>query len=202
MILINHNPALSPNCSGIGRDNLQNFLDYWNRKLIAREVKEISWNINHYVGPIELSEMAVIDGTTTSTYNQTYGGYLERPYNCRMIFETECIIEIESDDRELNFKGTIETCINLIKDKIHFAVFYAEGMRSPHIRIYDLLPLNLTSIEARTARKRFTLMYVPMKYHGVIDTSLFSRHKICLEFADHYKYNTPLNLLFEYGAGK
>jgi len=119
-------------------------------------------------------------------------------WDTRNILLSEGVIEIEKGDWKINIKGFWDTCINLIKNKIHFAVFYAEGMRTPHIHIYDLFPDCKDWAEKEMAMAIFCRKIVPFEYFHLIDTALWGEHPIALEFSKHYKYGTMNKLLFEY----
>ena len=96
-------------------------------------------------------------------------------------------------------KAQRRASLNLIKAKIHFAVFYALGQKCPHIIIYDFMQLNeLTKIARRKARELFCSNFVPFEYYYQIDKSLFSEHKVCLEFRGHWRYHTIFNLITEW----
>lgn len=93
-----------------------------------------------------------------------------------------------------------ETMASLIRNKYHFFVWYAEGQRSPHIRIYDLEELEELNPKQRIkAQIIFWQKHVPFGCFHLIDTGIFvDEHPIQLEYAMHWKYGTPFNLLFEY----
>ena len=116
---------------------------------------------------------------------------------------TQIIPETRAEIDKLEFEKAIdvlcEIMLSLIRKKIHFAVFYAEGQRSPHIIIYDFDELlKLSSFQRTKAKAKFWRWVMPFSFH-YLDQALFDdEHYVPLEFALHWKYGTPFNLLFEY----
>lgn len=94
----------------------------------------------------------------------------------------------------------VEICRFLIRNHYNFFVWYAEGQRSPHIRIYDFEELNYLNPEQRIkAQIEFWKKHVPFGMFHLIDSGIFvDNHPLQLEYALHYKYKTPFLLLFEY----
>lgn len=140
------------------------------------------------------------DGEVIKSKIKTYN-YFEPFMNTRLKIPSETILEI---DKINDFK----TCLNifyeiwqsLIRNKIHFAVFYAEGQRSPHIRIYDFDELlELDSLQRVKAQILFWRQHVPFGCFRFVDTGVFQdEHPIQLEFSPHWRHRTPFDLLFEY----
>ena len=138
------------------------------------------------------------DEESTSTKDEYYNGYFNPRWNTRRVLDTELRIEFDNEFRLKNIRAFWDTCINLKERGIHFATFYAIGMRSPHIVIYDFLPPGLEPEVAKKARIAFCRKVVPMNAIGYLDTGLLDTgHKVCLEFSKHWRYGTMLRLMFE-----
>jgi len=119
--------------------------------------------------------------------------------NTRTQLKTELRAETDklSPERAQSFMAEIS--LELLKKEIHFCVFYAEGQRSPHIIIYDFQELaELTPFQRMKARAKFWRWVIPFRMH-ILDASLWDdSHYVPLEFAPHWKYGSPFDLLFEY----
>jgi hypothetical protein len=175
-----------------------------NSELQAKRMKFLErltiWNYNPSV---EVYEMYPFESENGIIKNQpTIPQYFHEISFCntrkKLPTETDC----ETDKLEFNKAVSLitETCLSLIRSKIHFALFYAEGQRSPHIRIYDIEGLNeLTNFQGIKAQIKFWKQHIPFGCFQFVDTSLFDReHLLQLEFAPHWKYGTPFNLIFEW----
>ena len=93
-----------------------------------------------------------------------------------------------------------EVMMSLIRGKYHFSIFYAEGQRSPHIRIYDFFELEELNPQQRIKEQiNFWRKHIPFGCFQYVDTGMFVDDRpLQLEFALHWKYKTPFNLLFEW----
>lgn len=136
-----------------------------------------------------------------------FDGYNFNPlWDTRDILLSEAVIEIESADKNktqgqndlISWEGTLETIWSLQKHKIHFAVFYAEGMRTPHIHIYELFKDVQDWAEKEMAMALFCRKVIPFEYFHLADRNLWGQHTIALEFAKHYRAGHIKKLLFEY----
>ena len=181
------------------REARKEFLDYW---FIHHPMKlgKKSWSRIEYIG-FEVCIMYENYGNVTSTSNESYL-YFNPAYNTRTNFDTEWDCEFDHENHEWNVKAICLVCLNLIHQEYHFSVWYAQGMKSPYIRIYDLLPEGLTERQRVSARKQFSKEVVPSHLWKYLDKSFFHRTKICLEFSKHWRYRTHLKLLFEYLPNK
>lgn len=158
----------------------------------------IYWQVQ-LLDPLYVCNMQVINNEVFSSRDEIHDGlYFGFPsFNTRYLFPTEWCLEFDTDHITA-IKCCCASILNLINQDYHFCVWYAEGMRSPHIRIYDLLPEDMNEEIKFMARKKFTEAIVPKEYWPYVDWGLMKRHKLCLEFAKHWHYNTHLKLLFEY----
>lgn len=120
--------------------------------------------------------------------------------NTRTKINSETCYEIDKLDYEKAFKIICEVISSLIRNKLHFSVWYAKGQRSPHIRIYDFEELEeLTPQQRIKAQVEFWKKQVPFGCFQYTDTGIFiDDHNIQLEFSIHYRHRTPFDLLFEY----
>lgn len=126
---------------------------------------------------------------------------LHNPYwNTRTKMQCETCLEIDKLTFEQAHAIICETCLALIKRNIHFAVFYCEGARSEHIRIYDWNDLKiLEPYQREIAQAQFWRSVMPFGTFQYADAGMWQdEHFYCLEFALHWKHNTPFDLLFEY----
>lgn len=124
-----------------------------------------------------------------------------KSYKHRQGMPNEIRIEFDSKDINKNFEDVNKTCINLWNSGYNFAVFYVEDGRSPHIHIYDVDELDNFPIEKRNYyRERFLKKYCPEDSNpdfGLCDET----HLCALEFANHFKYNKPKQLLHLFFQG-
>ena len=144
-------------------------------------------------------QLYTLDGDSLSE-PEFFDGFNFNPnWNTRDILLDEAVIEIEhKTDLNLNWLGTMETIWNLQKEKIHFAVFYAEGMRSPHIHIYGLFKDVQDWAEKEMAMAVFCRKIIPFEFFHLADRNLWGQHTIALEFSKHYRTGNMLKLLYEY----
>jgi hypothetical protein len=158
------------------------------------------WNYHPSIEVYEMYQFPCENGVikTKSTIPQYF--HEIKFCNTRKKLPTETDCETDKLSPEKAIALITETCLSLIRSKIHFALFYAEGQRSPHIRIYDVEGLNdLTNFQGIKAQIKFWKQHIPFGCFQYVDTSLFDKeHLLQLEFAPHWKYGTPFNLLFEW----
>jgi len=120
-------------------------------------------------------------------------------HNTRQKIPSETCAEIDSLSHEKAVEIICKICLRLIKHKLNFFVFYCEGGRSPHIRLYDIQDFQkLTPYKRELAQKEFWNFICP-EYIQYLDQGMWTEDKLyCLEYAPHWKHRTPFNLLFEY----
>jgi len=167
------------------QEKRQNFLDWL--------------SVNNWSPPVYSLEM----------YEQPEDEPLKSPANIYQYFNrwhntrTKLLSETCWETDKLQFEKAIaiccEICLALIRKYIHFAVFYAEGQRSPHIRIYDFSELReLTPFQREKAQAKFWRSLAPF-FFQLADASMWAdEHYYCLEFAPHWKYGTVFDLVFEW----
>ena len=120
-------------------------------------------------------------------------------HNTRLKLPTEVDFEIDDLPHKQALAVISEICLSLINQNYHFAVFYSEGARSPHIRIYDFDVLQeLDAFHRQEAEKEFWKSVSPMLWKYCDKSIWQSGHTLQLEFALHWKHRTPFNLLFEF----
>ena len=119
--------------------------------------------------------------------------------NTRKQIKSETCAETDKLEHDQSIEFICDIIKELIKKRIHFAVFYAQGQRSPHIRIYDFEQMEeLKPHQRMKARGQFWRSIIPFRVH-LLDQALWTDdHYICLEFSIHWKYGTPFELLFEW----
>ncbi len=120
-------------------------------------------------------------------------------FNTRTKINSETCFEIDKLEFEKAINIMCEVILSLIRSNFHFAVFFAEGQRSPHIRVYDLEELNDLDPKQRIkAQIEFWRRHVPFGLFQYGDSGMFvDNHPLQMEFAPHWKYKTIFDLLFE-----
>jgi len=123
--------------------------------------------------------------------------YCNPNHNTRLKIPQES--SAECDDPKISEDVMCYLILNLIEEKIHFAVFYAQGQRSVHVRIYDFDELiDLTPFEREKVQQEFWRQIAGLYYHK-LDRGVWSDdHPLQMEHRPHWKYGTPFMLLFEY----
>lgn len=174
---------------------------YNDKTNLQRRKEFIDWLGVRTIPHLKLCEMVEFDGEVSSTKDDVYNGpaFFNPMWNTRYLMPTELRIEFDHKDLSVNLNFFYTTCINLIKANIHYCTFYAVGQRCPHIIIYDLLPEEgLTLLQKKKARELFCKKVVPMEAMYYLDRGLLGPHKVCLEFAKHWRHQTVFDLMFEH----
>jgi len=125
-------------------------------------------------------------------------------YNTRTKLNSETCLEIDKLPFDKSIAVILEVVLSLMRNNIHFAVFYADGQRSPHIRIYDFDEMNELNTQQRIkAQILFWRQHVPFGCFQYVDTGIFiDEHELQLEFSPHWKYGTIFDLLSEFIPGE
>lgn len=127
-------------------------------------------------------------------------------------------IIIDTDDRTENgMLCYMQTGINLVEAGYHIEIWFADGMKNPHIHIKNIIGLDdLNKEEGTRYRKLFYQKYIPKKFwraeklnsnQGEIpDWSLCNPyeeayHPIAEENKPHHKYKTLKTLRSEFNEG-
>lgn len=155
--------------------------------------------LNDYEGDMQVFEMWEVEGDIIKTKPEKYQ-FFNPKHNTRTKILSETCLETDKLEFDKAISLMCETMLSLIRNSIHFAVFYAEGQRSPHIRIYDFFELEQLNPKQRIkAQIEFWRQHVPFGCFNYFDTGMFvDDHPYQIEFSLHYKYKTPFNLLFEW----
>ena len=125
--------------------------------------------------------------------------YFNKFYNTRQKTLSETCAEIDELSPKDAKKIIYTIRQSLINNKIHFAVFYAEGQRSPHVRIYDFDQLKtLTPFQREKAQAQFWRKITPWAFHYLDHSLWIDEHNMPLEFAPHWKYGSPFKLIMEW----
>ncbi len=195
-------------CLNIDTSNLQEkrkrFLD-WLLSFYPSTSKtkkpETTLKLDFYVyeGGFETLEMYDLGDEVKKTKPQRYISFNPK-HNTRTKINSETCLETDKLEFDKAITLMCETLLSLIRHKIHFAVFYAEGQRSPHIRIYDFFELEELNPKQRIkAQIEFWRQHVPFGCFHYFDNGMFvDEHPLQIEFAPHWKYHTPFDLLFEW----
>lgn len=112
----------------------------------------------------------------------------KRNRNLRQIEPNEIVFDV--DKREVGFEAINFIGISLYNEGYKFEIYYAEGQKSPHLHIRNILFLDLEEEHLKRYKKLFLQKYTPKQYLEFVDFSLCSKHLIAEENKPHYKYNT------------
>ena len=107
-------------------------------------------------------------------------------YNLREILNNEIVIEFDTENKALAWKGINFTAINLYKAGISFQI-WDHGGKSPHLHVHNLPISHLEKDQRRLFKKVFIRTYVPREYLPHVDISLTGIHLIAIEWAEHWK---------------
>jgi len=122
-------------------------------------------------------------------------------YKHRQGMPNEIRIEFDYKEEDKNWKAINFTAIKLNELGYSFAIYYTEGGRGPHLHIYDLDELEQLDYDWRTLYREKFLTRVCGKYKP--DKALCEEKHLCaLEFANHFKYNKPKQLLSYFWNGR
>lgn len=174
--------------------------------------KELIKQKIEFLGKLESLEPNPLDIITFEMYPLEIGGEtikskkIECPlysseckwHNTRVRIKTETRAEVDNLPYEQAFQVISEICLALINKGYSFSVFYAEGQKSPHVIIYDFEEMrDLDPFMREQVQKNFWRELTPLWKH--LDKAVWEdEHFVPLEYAPHWKYGTPFNLLFEY----
>ena len=123
----------------------------------------------------------------------------DKAWNTRDIFLDEGIFEFEKGKTwDENIKAFWGGCLDLMKHKIHFIVFYALGMRTPHIHCYGLFPNVQDWAEKELSYHLFCQKVFSLEYRHLLDTSLGGQQTIALEFSKHWRSGKMKKPIFEH----
>jgi len=161
--------------------------------------KFLDWLQCHTISLIKTLEMYPDEIESIKSTPEIYQ-YFNRYHNTRTQISSETRAEIDKLDFDKAVNILCEVMLSLIRNKIHFAVFYAEGQRSPHVIIYDWDNLEeLTPFQRIRAQVKFWRKHFPFGTFQYCDTGVFdSEHYQQIEFRPHWKYGTIFDLLFEW----
>lgn len=156
-----------------------------------------AWNTDPYIKVLEMYPQPNDDPIKSKIESYQF---FNPNHNTRTKTNSETCLEIDKLPFEQTIPIICEICSALIRLNFHFAVFYSEGGRSPHIRIYDFEELrDLNAFQRVKAQVVFWRKIVPFGLFHYVDTGVFDdEHFLCLEFAPHWKHHNPFNLLFEW----
>lgn len=118
----------------------------------------------------------------------------------RLIRDNEIVIDID-DPTENGLLCYMQTGINLVNAGYHIQIYYADGMKNPHIHVKDILGLgDLDSYQLKNYKEAFIKKYVPKEFWNdkVPDLALCSKHLIAEEDKPHHKYKTIKKLRSEF----
>lgn len=123
----------------------------------------------------------------------------------REIQRDEIIIDI--DDPTLNGCMCVSaTGINLFENEYHFSLWYADGMKQPHIHIKKIPHIaDLRDDQLKEYKRLFLMKYIPKEFWNdkIPDFNLcIANHLIAEENKPHKKYKTLKSLRSEFNENK
>lgn len=129
--------------------------------------------------------------------------------NMRKQFVNEVIFDID-DRSETGLECYMETAIALVNAGYHIEVWYAVGMKNPHIHIKNIPHIDqLSRKEGTQYRKLMFEKYIPKRFWNekIPDYSIANPyedgyHPISEENKPHYKYGTLVTLRSEFNPNK
>ena len=107
-------------------------------------------------------------------------------YNLREVLNDEIVIEFDTDNTDIAWRGINFTAINLYKAGIVFSIWDHEG-RSPHLHIHNLPIAHLEPDKRSLFKKVFIRTYVPLEYLKYVDISLTGVHLLRIEWSPCWK---------------
>lgn len=114
--------------------------------------------------------------------------------NLKWIAQNEIIFDM--DDRQLGFEAINFIGVNLYYAGYKFEIWFAEGQKSPHLHIKDILGLeNLTPEQLKEYKWAIIEKYCPQEYLSFADKTLSGKHLVAEENKPHFKYHTIKKLL-------
>ena len=148
---------------------------------------------------VSFLEMYQYEGDIIKTKKETQEPSKYANTKTKIITETSA--EIDRLSLNESVKVICEICLSLNRARIHYAVFFAEGQRSPWIKIYDFYQLKTelnTKRERYIAQLQFWKQVCPFLFHHLDFSVWHEDHLQPLEFSPHWKYGSPFNLMFEW----
>ncbi len=122
-------------------------------------------------------------------------------YKHRQGMPNEIRIEFDYKEKDKNWNSINQVAIELNDLGYSFAIYFVEGGRGPHLHIYDLDELQDLSYEQRTIYREKFLTKICGEYEA--DKGLCDEKHLCaLEFARHFKYNKPKQLISYFWNGR
>lgn len=149
-----------------------------------------------YISPIKLATLSK-DGILSDWETYAQGNEFNQAWNTRQVQPTELVIEFDCP-QDKAFRFLAQAYYALIAKGYSFSVWYAEGQRCPHIRIYDFLPDDLTEKQANIARIFFCRNLLDFDAHPFLDYHLLETgHSVQLEYSKHWHYGTMFKKVLE-----
>jgi hypothetical protein len=124
--------------------------------------------------------------------------------NFRMIEGNEIVVDID-DPGEKGLYCYNQTGINLVNAGYNIEIWFAKGMKAPHIHLRNIPHIKDLNEEELKKYKRLILeRYVPREYwdEKIPDYSLCSKHPIAEENKTHHKYGTVKKLISQFNQDK
>lgn len=119
----------------------------------------------------------------------------------RLIERNEIVFDF--DDREFGLLGINFTGINLYYAEYSFELWYADGQKSPHLHVKNIIGLEkLNEEQLKKFKKLFMRKYCPKEYLKYLDIQLTGKHRIAQENKSHYKYKTIKKLRSRFNEDK
>ena len=178
-------------------DKVQEFFDWLNVNFCdygksTKRTKGFIFPINCYNPKLKKFEMWNFEDVVIKNFES-------KTPNTRTKVNSETCLEIDRLPKDKAFNIICKAILSLIENKYNFFVWYAKGMRSPHIRIYDFDELcDLNPKQRIKAQLLFWRKIIPFNIQD-IDLGIFvDDHPLQMEYTIHWKHRTKFDLLFEY----
>lgn len=165
---------------------------------LKKQRKFMDWLVVHNYNPdVKFLEMYPGEEDTIKSFPEMQ--YPNKYVNTRTKILSSTRAEIDSLEFEKAMQIICSIIQSLMTHKIHFAVFYAIGQRSPHVIIYDFEELKeLDPFQRIKAQIEFWRKIAPWSFH-YLDKGVFEDdHLVPLEFSIHWKYKTLFDLIMEW----
>lgn len=176
------------------KESIQNKLNFLQKlECIVNDTKEI---VSFEMYPEEINGSTIKSKKCVCPQYENEVEY----HNTRLKIKSETRAEIDTLPIEDSIKIIDEICGALKAKGYSFSVFYAQGGRSPHIVIYDFEELNdYDGFMREQIQKAFWRDISPLWTY--LDRAVWEDdHFVPLEYAPHWKYKTPFNLIYKYNA--
>jgi len=108
--------------------------------------------------------------------------------NLKWIENNEIVFDV--DNRKIGMRATHRIGELLYKAGYNFEIYYAEGQKSPHIHLKNIVFLDLEGEQLKKYKELFITKFCPKEFLKDLDYTLCSKHLVAEENKTHFKYKT------------